>query len=291
MTVRVYSSISQDTTLAGGGISSTATSMTVASGSGNALMGGIVLTPGDIFTVALDPDTTSEEIIYITAQTSDTFTITRAQAGTSNVAHTAGATVRHVLSSADLTYFRVGVQTADAAVSKSTVTTKGDLIAATASATVSRLGVGADSTVLTADSTQTTGLKWATVSALPAQTSPDAGKYLQTNGSAASWAVAVPTLDLTFNAKTSTSYTLVSTDVNKMVTLFNANPITLTIPNGIFTTGQVINIQQIGAGQVTVQGDGTSTVTGTGTKLRTQYSAASIVCTGTNTFTLIGDIQ
>ena len=106
MTVRVYSSISQDTTLAGGGISATATSMTVASGTGNALMGGITLVPGDIFTVALDPDTVYEEIIYITAQSSDTFTIDRAQAGTSGVVHSAGATVRHVLSSADLTYFR-----------------------------------------------------------------------------------------------------------------------------------------------------------------------------------------
>ena len=136
MTVRVYSSISQDTTLAGGGISDTATSMTVASGTGNALMGGITLVPGDIFTVALDPDTVNEEIVYVTAQTSDTFTIDRAEAGTSNVAHTAGATVRHVLSSDDLTYFRVGVQTADGAVPKSTVTTKGDLIVGTGASTV-----------------------------------------------------------------------------------------------------------------------------------------------------------
>jgi hypothetical protein len=118
MTTRVYSSISQDTTLAGGGVSATATSMTVASGTGAALMGGITLTAGDIFTVALDPDTVNEEIIYITAQSSDTFTVTRAQAGTSGVVHAAGATVRHVLSSADLTYFRVGVETADAAVPK-----------------------------------------------------------------------------------------------------------------------------------------------------------------------------
>src|SRR5581483_10573812 len=42
-------------------------------------------------------------------------------------------------------------------VDKSTVTTKGDLLAATASATISRLGVGSDGTVLTADSSQTTG--------------------------------------------------------------------------------------------------------------------------------------
>ena len=42
------------------------------------------------------------------------------------------------------------------------LTAKGDLISATAASTVARLGVGANDTVLTADSSQATGLKWAT---------------------------------------------------------------------------------------------------------------------------------
>jgi hypothetical protein len=45
----------------------------------------------------------------------------------------------------------------------SVVTTKGDVVGATASSTLARLGVGANDTVLTADSAEATGLKWATV--------------------------------------------------------------------------------------------------------------------------------
>jgi hypothetical protein len=46
-------------------------------------------------------------------------------------------------------------------VPKTIVDAKGDIIAATAADTVSRLAVGANDTVLTADSTAATGLKWA----------------------------------------------------------------------------------------------------------------------------------
>jgi hypothetical protein len=50
---------------------------------------------------------------------------------------------------------------ADAAIAKTIVDAKGDIIAATAADTVSRLAVGANDTVLVADSTTATGLKWA----------------------------------------------------------------------------------------------------------------------------------
>lgn len=50
------------------------------------------------------------------------------------------------------------------AVQASTATAKGDLLVATASATIARLGVGSDGQVLTADSTQADGMKWATPS-------------------------------------------------------------------------------------------------------------------------------
>jgi len=111
-----YSSISVETTLAAG-ISNSATSMTVASGTGSALMGGVTLAAGnvDTFTVALDVDTQNEEIVYITNVSGDSLTIVRAQAGTSAISHTAGASVKHVLSSSDLIYFNNAIQSTVAA--------------------------------------------------------------------------------------------------------------------------------------------------------------------------------
>jgi hypothetical protein len=54
---------------------------------------------------------------------------------------------------------------ADAAIAKSLVTTKGDIIAATGASTPARLGVGTNGQALIADSTAATGLKWDTPSA------------------------------------------------------------------------------------------------------------------------------
>ena len=112
MTIRVYSSISQDTTLATA-INSSATSITVAAGTGATLLGGITLTAGDQFTIAVDVDTINEEIMFVTARTGDILTVTRGQAGSSAVTHSAGATIQHVLSSNDLNWFNNMIQSAD----------------------------------------------------------------------------------------------------------------------------------------------------------------------------------
>ncbi len=72
---------------------------------------------------------------------------------------------------------------------------KGDILVGTAADTVGKLTVGANDTVLVADSSTATGLKWAAYDPLPSQTG-NAGKVLSTNGSTTSW---VATSGETFN--------------------------------------------------------------------------------------------
>lgn len=72
--------------------------------------------------------------------------------------HSFDGTANITISASDV---GLGSVTNDAQVKLSTATTKGDLLVATASATIARLGVGADGYILTADSTQLSGVKWA----------------------------------------------------------------------------------------------------------------------------------
>ena len=63
----------------------------------------------------------------------------------------------------DNVWYPIGVgQHSHGEIPASIVDAKGDIIAATAADTVARLGVGSNDQVLTADSTTSTGLKWAT---------------------------------------------------------------------------------------------------------------------------------
>ena len=100
MTTRKYSSRAQQTTLSSG-ITSGDTTMTV--GSGANLMGGRTPAVGETYTVVIDPDTALEEIVDVSNYTSgNTLTITRAIDGSTGVAHSAGAIVRHMVIGRDL---------------------------------------------------------------------------------------------------------------------------------------------------------------------------------------------
>ena len=100
---------------------------------------------------------------------------------------------------------------------------------------------------------------------------------------------------ISFNAQTGTTYTLVASDASKLVTTSNASPVTVTIPSGVFSVGNIINVQSIGVGLTTISG-GSVTITSTGASssapiLRARYSACSIICTASNVFTIIGDLS
>ena len=81
------------------------------------------------------------------------------------------------------------------AINSTLFTAKGDILIATAAGTPGKLGVATDGWYLKADSSTATGLTWAANDLLPSQTG-NSGKFLTTNGTAASWA----TVDLTSQA-------------------------------------------------------------------------------------------
>jgi hypothetical protein len=82
-------------------------------------------------------------------------------------------------------------------ISPTVIDAKGDLIAGVSADTIGRLAIGSNGQYLQANSGTSTGLQWATVDALPSQTS-NAGKYLTTDGTSASWATVTtdPTADI-----------------------------------------------------------------------------------------------
>jgi hypothetical protein len=300
---RKYSTISIDTTLASS-INSTATSMTVASGTGITLMGGVTLTTGDTFALAIDPETSSEEIVYVTAVSSDTLTISRGQAGTgtagvSGIAHNTGATVQHVFTGNDAQRFEDGVNASITETSASTLSNKtltapkfvnGGFIAdANGNEEIKFTTTASAVNELTVTNAATTGTP--SIAATGGDTNISLNLVPKGTGTVQANAVPLALARLGLNAQTGTTYTLVAADLNKVVTLTNANPITLTVPNAIFSAGDQIHLAQLGAGQVTVASDGTSVIQPSTTlKLTAQYSAASLICTSSNNFLLVGNI-
>jgi hypothetical protein len=100
---------------------------------------------------------------------------------------------------------------------------------------------------------------------------------------------------LPINSQTGTTYTIAASDAGDVVTLTNASPITVTVPTNAsvgFSIGTQITLAQMGAGQVTVAGAAGVSVysADSNLKLRTQYSAGTLIKTATNTWLLIGDL-
>jgi hypothetical protein len=91
------------------------------------------------------------------------------------------------------------------------------------------------------------------------------------------------------------SYTLVLSDRDRIVEIANASANTLTIPlnsSVAFPIGTTILFVQTGAGQTTITPTGGVTINGTpGLKLRTQWSSATLIKRGTDTWLAMGDLS
>jgi hypothetical protein len=130
-----------------------------------------------------------------------------------------------------LTVTSLGAFTVSSDIPKSTLTAKGSIVTATAGSTPANLSVGANGTVLTADSAETSGLKWAT---------PAGGKVLQV--------VQGTTTTQTTIASTSDT----DTGITATITPSSATSKVLVIVNGLFQSyrGSLASNQQSVKGKI-----------------------------------------
>ena len=109
---------------------------------------------GDVNNV-IQPSASSTKGLVIKGASSQTANLLELQ-------NSSGTIVAYIDASGNITTNNVsGSLTGGSYVLLSTVTTKGDLIVGTGSAAVARVGVGTNNQVLVADSTQTSGVRWA----------------------------------------------------------------------------------------------------------------------------------
>ena len=268
--------------------------------------------------------TTNASFGFVNSSTANPIVI-----GTDNITYTQFNAAKTITAGNGLTEATPGILSIDTAITISSAdySSKGAIVVGTGTGTFTTQAVGTNGQVLTANSALADGIEWTTLSALPSQ-SGNSGKYLTTNGTAASWATvnATPALDdltdvtvtsattndvvyyngttwvnryvgaipVITNAQTGTTYTLVAGDAGDIVEINNASAITLTIPTNAsvpFATGTQITILQTGAGQITVTGPSGGTLNATpGTKLRAQWSSATLLKRATDTWVLMGDL-
>jgi hypothetical protein len=257
-----------------------------------ALLGGVTLAAGNVdqFTIAVDPDTASEEIIFVRATSGSQLTsLVRGQAGTSATTHSAGATVKHVLTSNDLDYYTTGVDSSITAAGTATLTNKvidasnntlTGVVTLTGTQTLTNKTLTAP-VISTISNTGTVTLPTLT-DTLVSRTATET----LTNKT-----LTAPVVNLAVNSQTA-AYTLSATDKNKVVVITSATTANVTINTGVLSQGDVVYIIRNGSGACAVTAGAGTTVNGTpGLNLRAQYSSAALICIGSESFVLVGDLS
>lgn len=171
-----------------------------------------------------------------------------------------------------------------AAIQKTDLVAKGDIISASANDTLSILSVGTDGQVLTANSATSNGLEWSTPEVTLANSATLTNKTLTS-----------PVINVAFNQQTGTAYTLALSDNGKVLEVLNSSPITVSVPTNstAFPVGAQITVIQTGTGQITFAAStpATTTVNATpGLKLRAQWSSAVLIKRDTEQWVVLGDL-
>jgi len=284
---------------------------------------------GVAFYVVIDPGTSVEEKCLATIS-GTTLTLTRGQDDTTGANHPSGAVVYPVFTANDadeanevaakLTTKGDLLATNGTALNRLAVGTNDQVLVADSAATngvkwgtVTATGLASDAVTtakildanvteakLAADSVATAKIADGAVTA--AKIGTDAVTTVKIQDNAVTQAKLADRVvgsaeydNLSLNAQTGTTYTLVLADAHKVVTLSNASPIALTVPTNAsvaFEVGDQVSLVQVGAGQVTVAGASGVTVNSTpGLKLRAQWSGATLLKTAENSWVLFGDLS
>lgn len=181
------------------------------------------------------------------------------------------------------------------------LTGKGSVLSASASSQIIELTTSVnDGYGLSASASMTAGLTWIPTPATTAFSidgigdvsigTPSSGSLMMWDGS--TWVDSNALYAGIFSINSITSpYTLVGSDVDKLIIADSSSTVTVTIPPNSsvsIETGRYLNILQVGVGQVQLSAGSGVTINGR-SKLRTQYSMATLLKRGTDSWVFMGD--
>lgn len=97
--------------------------------------------------------------------------------------------------------------------------------------------------------------------------------------------------NVTIRSVAGTGYTLVAADAGAVVLTSNSGAVTVTVPPSVFAQGDMVMVNQYGAGQVTFAEGSGVTIRSSDALLSTrkQYAQVALVCLGADEFALIGE--